>query len=255
MTTGAMQRVHFVSTDSTNAQARRLAESRPETSWLVVADEQTAGRGRLGRAWQSPRGGAWLSVAWPMRRPLAAYASASIVAAVATLEAIIETAPACDGRLQIKWPNDLLIDDRKAAGILCEQAVGASDRAVLVVGVGINVNNPISALGGSLRHPAISLSDAVGRCLDVAAVVDAVARRLEAALTSLETRGLEPQALEVLRARLAYVGAVRSIQQGDRTLTGCIQGVDETGALIVVSDAGELRLAAGEVLTPTLPTT
>ena len=113
-----MRRVHLAVTDSTNSHARGLAAVHRGERILVSADEQTAGRGRQGRRWQSPRGGAWMSLAWPMCNPPGAYGTASLVAAVAVLRGLCEAAPACADFLEVKWPNDLLLKGRKVAGIL-----------------------------------------------------------------------------------------------------------------------------------------
>ena len=125
-----MRRIHFEVTESTNTEARRLAAEYPGECLLVTAATQSAGRGRHGRAWESPRGGAWLSVVWPTRQPPLAYAAVSLVAAIAVRRALLEVVDT--HRLQIKWPNDVLIDDRKVVGILCEQWPGESGDSGIV---------------------------------------------------------------------------------------------------------------------------
>jgi BirA family biotin operon repressor/biotin-[acetyl-CoA-carboxylase] ligase len=243
-----MRRVHFDVTDSTNTQARRLAGEFPGERILVTADEQRAGRGRLGRAWHSPRGGAWLSLAWPMHNAPGTYAAASLVAAVATLRAVREAAPWCADRLQVKWPNDLLLDGRKVAGILCEQFFGVGAASVLVVGVGLNVDVDVAELGSELRHPAATLRTVSDPAVTVEAVVDVLAKHLTDALVGFETEGLSEPMLAELRAHLAYAGSVQTFQLAGRVVTGRVTGVDASGRLVLACEGGEVAFDSGEFL-------
>lgn len=245
-----MRHVHFDLVDSTNTQARRLAAQHPGERVLVTAAEQTAGRGRLGRDWQSPRGGAWLSLAWPMHNAPCTYAAASLVAAVAVVRAVSEVVPECAGRLQVKWPNDLLLSGRKVAGILCEQALGgiAESPATLVVGVGVNVDFDVALFPTELRHPATTLQRESIRPVMVEQVVNAVAACLVELLTEFEADGLSEELVEELRGRLAYVGTVRSFEQAGRVVTGSVMGIDGAGRLVIQNADGEKAFAAGELI-------
>ena len=192
-----MRHFHFARTDSTNVQARQLAEQHPGERLLVTASEQTAGRGRRGRTWHSPPGGAWLTLVWPLRRAAASYAAAPLAAAVALRRAVCDAAPEAAARLRIKWPNDLLLDDRKIAGILCERCAATStsngdggQRNLLIVGVGVNADFDAQLLPTQLRHPATTLRTALGRPVSVDGLIEAVARELVAALTALEIEGV-----------------------------------------------------------------
>jgi BirA family biotin operon repressor/biotin-[acetyl-CoA-carboxylase] ligase len=188
-----MRTVHIHVTDSTNTQARALAADYPGERLMVTAAEQTAGRGRLGRAWQSPRGGAWMSLVWPLSHQSKDNAEVAVVAAEAVLRALRQVAPERAGDFRIKWPNDILIDDRKAAGILCEQCAISSDprQTVLIIGVGVNVDFDVALLGDDLRQAAITLSAAVGRPIAVADVVAVVSQSLVEAMTKFESPSLE----------------------------------------------------------------
>jgi BirA family biotin operon repressor/biotin-[acetyl-CoA-carboxylase] ligase len=244
-----LHRVPFDVTDSTNAQARRLAGERPGERLLVTAAEQTAGRGRRGRAWHSPRGGAWLSIAWPLTRPPENYAAASLAAAAAVRRAVCRVAPALDQRLRIKWPNDVLADGRKVAGILCEQFLasgGGGDGGVLIVGVGVNVDLDFGPTAGALRFPATTLRDTLGAAIAVDAVVDAVAAELEPALERIERDGLDAALLAELRAHLAFVGEVRTWTGPAGEATGRVLGLDDAGRLLLESNAGAMTCETGE---------
>lgn len=245
-----MRRVHFAVTDSTNSQARSLAAQHPGECILVTADEQTAGRGRQGRRWHSPRGGAWMSLAWPMRHAPAAYGTASLVAAVAVLRGVSDAAPECAARLQIKWPNDLLISGRKVAGILCEQtlAAGAGRAGTLLIGVGVNVDFDGALLASDLRHPAATLRQESTGPVAVEHVVDAVAAHLTQLLDEFEAEGFSEAIAQTIQRRLAYVGAVRSIELAGRVATGRIAGIDAHGRLMIQAADGETVYASGELL-------
>jgi BirA family biotin operon repressor/biotin-[acetyl-CoA-carboxylase] ligase len=245
-----MRRVHFDVTDSTNSQARRLAEAHPGETLLVTAAEQSAGRGRQGRAWQSPRGGAWMSVVWPMRQPPAAYVAASLVAAVAVLRGLRDVAPDCANDLQVKWPNDLLIGGRKVAGILCEHCSGGgpSRTAALVIGVGVNVDFDPAELSGLVRHPATSLRAV--RCVAVTVddVVASISDRIVDSMTIFESEGLNDSMLAELRGCLAYVGTVQTYSAACGKTRGRVLGLDAAGRLLMDCESGEIACSAGELL-------
>jgi BirA family biotin operon repressor/biotin-[acetyl-CoA-carboxylase] ligase len=177
------------------------------------------------------------------------------VAAVATLRAVRDAAPECAGRLLVKWPNDLLLDGHKVAGILCEQFLGGagSTTAVLVVGVGVNVDLDPAQLGADLRHPATTLQAAAGRAVAVAAVIDALTRRLADALADFEVEGLSASVLGELRAHLAYAGSVQSFDLAGRIVTGRVKGVDPLGRLVLACDEGEVAFDSGEFLAGAAP--
>jgi BirA family biotin operon repressor/biotin-[acetyl-CoA-carboxylase] ligase len=242
-----MLRLHFDSTDSTNTQARRLAAERPGERLLVTANTQSAGRGRHGRAWQSPRGGAWMSIVWPLALEPRAYAPVSLVAAVAVRRAAVECAGDLADRLSIKWPNDLLVGDAKVAGILCEQfpGHGTSEGAILVIGIGVNVDFDAAQFPAQLRYPATTLAVAAGRPIDVEDVIAAVSRHVVDAVGTFERDGL-PEMLRELRDHLAYVGTVRTWSSPRGHVTGCVMGIDQHGRLLVQRGSEQLACEVGE---------
>jgi BirA family biotin operon repressor/biotin-[acetyl-CoA-carboxylase] ligase len=286
-----MRRVHFDVTDSTNLQARQLWEEQaagefagaywtpdsvdliPIEPLLITAAQQSAGRGRRGRAWCSPRGGAWMSLVWPMRRAAGDYAAVSLAAAVGVRRGLVEVidglrndeppAASCQPpAVLIKWPNDLLIEGRKVGGILCEQFVMSRGEArahspigsplnegVLVVGVGVNVDFDLALLGApdDLRHPATTLAAALGRKVEVESVIEAVSRRLAEALGEFERDGFGG-VLEELRGSLAYVGTVRRFSSPRGEVAGRVVGVDGSGRLMLETDQGKKVCEVGELL-------
>ncbi|NBB83423.1 MAG: biotin--[acetyl-CoA-carboxylase] ligase [Alphaproteobacteria bacterium] len=145
--------------DSTNAQALRVW--RAPGGWgtrplAITADEQTAGVGRGGRTWRSPRGGLWLTVAWPVGRRPGHYQALPLAVGLAVAQAVEAVAGLA---ATIKWPNDLLIGDRKVCGILCRYE--AAEPPVVLAGIGLNANVAAASLGGDLPQPATSLRRSV----------------------------------------------------------------------------------------------
>lgn len=254
----AIDRVHHAVVGSTNDLAKSLAANGLKRPLLVSADEQTDGRGRHGRAWASPVGGAWMTLVWP------GVAGAGDVLATAPLVAGLALADAIDAVLtdagaghdpaavRIKWPNDVLLDGKKTGGVLCEREVRPSSglSAPLIVGVGVNVNNDPAelgrALGASPRVPATSLAAFADRVLEPSALIDAFAGRAVSLLGRLTASGFTPELRRAVESRMAYRdGApVRIGEVG----VGVVAGLDAEGRLVVRGDDGSERsYASGEV--------
>jgi BirA family transcriptional regulator, biotin operon repressor / biotin---[acetyl-CoA-carboxylase] ligase len=214
-------RVHHRVVDSTNERARELAAAGAPHGTLVTADEQTAGRGRQGRAWTAPPRSAVLMslVLRELREAL------PLAAAVAVCEAL--PAPA-----MIKWPNDIWIERRKVAGILVE---GRPQEGWAVLGIGLNVAT--EEFPEELRNVATSLR--------LAGVSISLDDTLDSILTALDRWLAQPTSdvLAAWRERDALRGEEVRWTNG----SGIGAGVDETGALLVDTAAGRVTLDAGEV--------
>ncbi len=226
---------------STSDLAMSLAEIQVPEGTIVVAEEQTAGRGRLGRPWASPRGGVWLSVILrpglpPPRAPLVGLA-----AAVAAARAIRTTT----GLLaRVKWPNDVLVDGRKVVGILLDAGPGAE---WVVVGVGINANVPRSALPADAQSPAASLQDLLGGPVDRGVLVRALLRELERGYEELRAGGAA-SALRRWREMADTLGRIVRVETPAGAIEGMALDVDDAGALLVRRRDGEVhRVIAGDV--------
>jgi BirA family biotin operon repressor/biotin-[acetyl-CoA-carboxylase] ligase len=228
---------------------------------LVTADLQTAGRGRLGRSWEAPPGGALLlslalRPAW--LRPERGVALVWM-AAVALCEAVEAVAPVA---AVLKWPNDLLLplgDEggkatyAKAAGILLEVGVGAGGLDWAIIGCGVNVSAAPPA--GATRYPATSLSAAAGAPVSRLELLRALLRRLDswhAALMAGAGSHDEAKPLRELfgawRGRLATLGQRVRVETPGGPVEGFAEGVDSDGALLVRDAAGALRaVSAGDV--------
>jgi BirA family transcriptional regulator, biotin operon repressor / biotin---[acetyl-CoA-carboxylase] ligase len=219
-------RVHLDRIDSTNRLARELAARGAPHGTLVTAAEQSAGRGRQGRTWTAPRGAALLC-SWVIRAPDPLVPLLSLAAGVAVAEV-------CGDGAQLKWPNDVLIDGRKVAGILVE---GRPQEHWAVLGIGINVALRPEQLPDELRDRAGTLG------LPQSEIEQLLARlreQLEQWLTAPPVT-----VLAAVRARDALLGRAVAWTEG----SGIAAGVDDAGRLLVTLDDGSGRAAldAGEV--------
>jgi len=230
--------VHLFSrAGSTNDVARALAEAGAPAGTAVLADEQTAGRGRGGKGWSSPAGlGVWLSV---VLRPesLAAPGLLPILVGLAAADALDPfVRPA---RVAIKWPNDLHLAGRKLAGILCEGSWDGARPGYVVAGIGINVLHSIDDFPTELQGTATSLRITAGWSPPRADVAGAVAGALLRRLAQPPAE-LGGALLEALRGRDALLGRPVRVT-GAEAVTGTAMGITPAGALLVRTDAGALR--------------
>ena len=217
------------SAGSTNGLMKESARAGAPAWSAIVAGRQTAGRGRQGRAWLSPAGNLFLSV---LLRPELAPASAGVLplaAGVAAAEAAGEWG--VDARL--KWPNDLLVGERKLGGVLVEASVGNEGRGTVVVGVGMNLGLDPAAAPPELRGAITSVRVETGRDPGVAVAAAAVLDRLAVWYDALARDG-PPAVLTAWRARsVPWWGQAVEARCGDAVLRGVARGLDGRGALIL----------------------
>ncbi|MCC7408052.1 MAG: biotin--[acetyl-CoA-carboxylase] ligase [Phycisphaeraceae bacterium] len=238
--------------DSTNDRVRRWSRLNPGSPLLVSAVAQTAGRGRSGRVWQSPPGGVWMSLAWPLVAPAARYQPAPLLAGLAVLESLQDLLGPDAPALRIKWPNDVLLAGRKVAGILCEMTSSDVKSAIagpelLIVGIGVNANFTPEALGDDLRFPAETLYHALGRPVVRHDLIRQIHRRLADHLTALEAQGFTPQARWKVESRLAFRDQPVALRRGDDTLEGLCRGIDDQGRLRLETAGKTTAHPSGEV--------
>jgi BirA family biotin operon repressor/biotin-[acetyl-CoA-carboxylase] ligase len=231
---------------STNDELRTLAEQGGAEGSVVVADKQTAGKGRLGRPWRSPAGqNLYLSLlvcppCAPSEMPPVSLAAA--VGIARGIEPFLGEPPT------VKWPNDILFDGRKLCGILTEMSADMDRVRYVIVGAGINVNQ--TRFTGDLAKIATSVRQETGERVSRAAVLGSVLASLEHWLDKL-LFGDMAQRDEVLAEWMAlapWVGSSVTVKAFDRELSGIATGIDTTGALLIDGDDGlEHRLLSGDV--------
>jgi BirA family biotin operon repressor/biotin-[acetyl-CoA-carboxylase] ligase len=230
---------------STSDEAARLARAGAGEGLLVVADRQTAGRGRLGRAWHSPAGDN-LYFSLLLRPPIMAALVPPLTLLMGAVAAEVLVAAGVAPRL--KWPNDVLLPTpagpRKAAGILTEMATERDRVRHVVVGVGINVRG--DSFPPELAARATSLQVATGRVLDRAELLAALLNALEPAYDAFIAAG-PVDALARWRAHAALGGRCR-IERDGLLIEGTAVDVDDEGALLVRDDQGAVRrVLSGEL--------
>lgn len=232
----------YAATDSTMDVAHRLAAAGEPEGHAVFAESQTRGRGRLGRTWQSPAGqGIYVSVILRPAITLASAPQVTLLAAVALVEAIRETA-GLDAR--IKWPNDVLLDGKKAAGILTELHAEFGQVHAAILGIGLNVNTPRAALPKFATSLAIERGERCDRLAVARGVLTALDRRY-----AEFTRHGPDRLLAAWRDASMTLGRRVRVACQDRSVDGQATGVSPEGALLVRTDTGRVEaVTAGEVL-------
>ena len=235
--------LRYESVPSTNTEVARLAAEGAAEGLAIVADEQTAGRGRLQRAWSSTKGaGLYFSILLrpsfaPDRWPLITF-----VAALATGDALLE---ASQVQTDIKWPNDLLANERKICGILAEAIETPQGRAV-VLGIGINLTN--QAFPRDLIDVATSVANESSRSPEREPILAALLKALARWYSLLQ----EPEGAEKIVAawsnRSSYAsGKLVQVTNGDETLQGLTRGIENDGALRLETAQGIQLIRAGDV--------
>lgn len=224
--------VYFPETDSTNRRARILAQENAAHGTLVLADSQTAGRGRRGRGWISPAGeGIFMSLLLRPNVHPSQVAKLSLLTALAVAKAI-ERETGLDAR--IKWPNDIVISGRKVAGLLLEMTADESAVYDVVAGVGINVHQ--KEFDAEIAHTASSLDLLAGKTFSRAALVRAFLSAFEEAMALADE---EMMAQYV--ARSATLGQRVQVIGLTGTFTGTAKGVTDSGSLLVEDEEGAVR--------------
>lgn len=235
------------SVGSTNEVAKQMARAGAPEGLLVIADEQTAGKGRLGRAWSTPKGSA-LAMSLILRPDLPPYHAPRITLAAAV--AICEAVRAATGLpAGIKWPNDLQIQGRKFCGVLTEMEAEMDRVAFVVVGIGLNVRLRREEMDPAFRETATSLVAEGALPIRRAALVQAVMARFEPIYHDLIVDRFD-RVLDRWRALSVMLGAeVRALSvHGESVVEGVAEDVDADGALIIrLRDGSRSRVVAGEV--------
>ena len=235
---------HFAELDSTNSEATRLAHGGEAGPLWIVADHQTAGRGRRGRVWRGASGNLAATLLLTTERPSVEVAQMAFVTALAVADMAAAFVPADVVRL--KWPNDLMVAGAKAGGVLIETGVTPvpleREGRWLAIGIGVNlVEAPADT-----PYPATALADhgerpTRDRALEVLDVA------FDRWLTVWDQGDFEPLRVS-WTARAHGLGEPCTVALGDRRLTGVNEGLDADGALLLRVDATVQRITAGDVI-------
>lgn len=234
---------YFREVESTNRTAASIAE-RVEEGTLVVAEIQTQGRGRMGRKWVSPKGGIWISIILKPKIPPAQAYRLTIIAGLAAAKTI--RSYGIDAR--VKWPNDVIIEERKVCGVLTEMEAETDQLTYAIVGMGIDVNVDVSLFPEEIREHSTSLHAELGESVNRVEFLQRLLVCFEREYLRLQHNQF-PQILNEWRGLLATIGRYVKINTPTRTIHGEAVGVDSEGALILECKGGFLeRILAGECI-------
>jgi BirA family transcriptional regulator, biotin operon repressor / biotin---[acetyl-CoA-carboxylase] ligase len=243
--------LRFESIDSTNLEAMRQARAGAPEGLSVIAREQTAGRGRLDRTWHSPKdAGFYFSIVLRPKLPMNLWPLLPLMAALAVSDALMKS---CGLRADIKWPNDILANDRKLCGILAE-TVETMNRPAAIIGIGINLTK--AAVPEGMRFNATSLEELTGHKIEPERVLSDLLKAFAERYQVLQSEGGSEHTIREWCANSSYAfdRQVR-VSLNDDGFVGVTRGLDDDGALRVeLSDGRIKQVRAGDVtaLRPTL---
>jgi len=237
--------IYFRETDSTNVRAKYLAGNGAPEGTVVVAEKQTQGRGRKGRYWFSPPGeGIYTSII--LRPPISPNEAPklTLMASVAVAEALLSLTSL---KVNIKWPNDILINGRKVAGILTEISTDMDRIDYVVIGVGVNVNTPREGLPPDLAQTATSILMETGKPFPRIALLRAYLEWLEIYYETFKTKGFDP-VMSRWKNLADIIGRRISVDLMDRVRMGEVLDIDKDGFLILRDREGTIeRIISGDV--------
>lgn len=229
--------------DSTNTQAMRDLAAGKRCPFLVLARQQTAGKGRRGRVWESPVGaGLYYSLAIELKIENRNLAALSLVTALSVYTALTELGVT---GLKLKWPNDLLNQDRKLSGILLESMFRGGSQ-FLVFGIGVNLNLP-EEVRASLGRPVTDLEALGLQAANPDQIASTITRHLLGNVDGFMQTGFAGFQAEWNRLD-AFIGQAIEAKLGDQNIFGKMLGVNEFGELRVLTEQGQEVLRGGEIL-------
>lgn len=234
---------HFESINSTNLKAKELA-STCHNGTIIVSEEQTAGRGRLGRDWLSPRAkGIWMSVILkPEIPPMEAY-KVTIIAAAAVHSALLENGIST----LIKWPNDIVAEGKKICGILTEMNAELNSIHSLIIGIGLNVNGNLSDIPDELRDKASSLKILAKKNFCRKTILASILNHLEPLYDDFINTGSIETSLTICRKYSAVINKDVLLIEGNKSSKVKVIDISSEGHLIIEDGARKREIISGEV--------
>jgi len=234
--------VHLDTTESTNSYAASILADGIAEGTVVIAEEQTAGRGRSGRVWSSEKGqNLTFSIILKPKVPPASIGVISLYAALGVAEAVrdITGMPA-----DCKWPNDVLLSGRKLCGILSDASIEGGTLSSVVLGIGLNVNQ--TEFPPEIRPTPTSLRLATGRWFDRVNVLSSVLERLESRYEDLQSQRFDA-IIRAWESMASMMGGEIRIATHDGVLAGIARGIAEDGGLIVRTNGTDRKILAGDI--------
>ena len=235
----------FDEVNSTNDIAMEMGAKGREEGLVVIAESQSHGKGRLGRTWISPKGvNLYLSILLrPDFSPLQASAL-TMMASVAAAEAITETTGL---RAVIKWPNDILIEQKKVSGILTEMNAEEEKINYVVIGIGININMKKEDFPGNLRMPATSLMEYIGKKVERTKILCSLLESLDSTHEDLRNRGIMPLIIK-WRSLCSTINKRIKVTLPGEVISGVAEDITPEGGLVVrIGEESTKTIYAGDI--------
>lgn len=234
---------HFYTIDSTNKKAKELAAELAEGT-VLIAEEQSGGKGRIGRDWISPKGkGIWMSLVLKPKLEPAKLSRITLIGAVSVFAALEKM----NIKSQIKWPNDLLIRGKKISGILTEMSGELNRIDYVIMGIGVNVNLDVDDLPQDLKHKATSIKIEENKDIDRKILTANILNEFEKYYIDFRKDGDLRKCLEILRENSALIGEEIRVIKGDESRFGIARDINEVGELVVEFKEGIENIYSGEV--------
>lgn len=241
---------YFPELTSTNSVANQMVRENtdkiPEGT-IVIADKQGAGKGRSGKKWFSPVGGVWFSVVLYPKVDPSHISLMTLTAAVAVVKAINRLYSQIN--INIKWPNDILINGRKVCGILTEMNTEGKKIKWIIVGVGINVNNCSYQLPEDISKGTISLKEVTGKSISRVKLIQHLCIELEKVYEVLKEKSYSA-ILEEWKSYNNIIGKEIKVNTGENIITGKAIDINEKGTLIIKTKIGEIKEIISGIVSP-----
>lgn len=231
--------------DSTNDEAKRRIASGQHDELLILADTQTRGRGRYDRTWHSPKGGLYFSLVLRPILRLDSIALHNLLCSCAVAEALQNIGIEQVG---LKWPNDVLIAEHKIAGILSELISLGLDDYLIVLGIGINQNAPLSHLPEEVRFSTTSVLEHLGSITSHEELLCNILTSIDFWLETTKSSGSFEMVLNDWKQRSATLGSRVRVDDGFRTYVGIAQDLLPDGSLLVQTEEGNLTFCIGDLI-------
>ena len=230
------------STDSTNNEIKKLAALGEESGTVVTAETQTSGRGRFGRQWSSDKGGLYFSILLRTDLPPSNIAAITLAAGYAVCLAVREYT-GLDAR--IKWPNDIIVENRKICGILTEIAAQSDSIDYIIIGIGININN--TEFPDEIKHKASSIHLETNKNIDKSDFFRTVLIYLDKVISSFLI-SISIDDMSSFKRICATIGREVSVKRGENVLKGIARDITPFGELVIeTEDSQKITISSGEV--------
>lgn len=230
----------FDELDSTQDYANKLPNIKAVHGTMVIASRQKMGKGRIGRSWISPKGGLWMSILFRPEFSVNSIIFTQFMGAVSVAEAIMAVTKI---RCTLKWPNDILINEKKVCGILVDVNIQGNNK-VIVLGIGLNANIAVSLVNDNLTDNSIdatSLSKEYGNEIDLARLIKAIVDRIEYYYYELLSTGKTLEIIDLWKENSNVVGKKAIVYDGNETVAGHVIDIDKDGSLLMKLDDASIK--------------